>query len=111
LAKNDTAKLFKDFIAWDALVIGLLIIAGCTDFITTMVGLRLGFIELDGIFKPLWAPYVSAAIYVLGKLLYVKNVLGKLLYVKIGVNRQILVVVATFLVVMNFFVPLHNLVV
>jgi hypothetical protein len=101
LAKHETAKLFKDFIAWDALVIGLLIIAGCTDFITTMVGLRAGFIELDGTFKPLWVSYVSAAIYVL----------GKLLYVKIGVNRQILVVVATFLVVMNFFVPLHNLIV
>ncbi len=92
-------KLFKDFIVWDALVIGLLVVAGCVDFVTTIVGFRVGFVEFDGVYKPLLAPYASAAVYML----------GKLLYVKIGVDRQVLVVVATFLVVANFIVPLNNL--
>ena len=99
LVELKNTKFFKDFIVWDALVIGLLVVAGCTDFVTTLVGLRVGFIELDGTFKPLLAPYVSAAVYLL----------GKLLYVKVGVSRQVLVVVATFLVVVNFFVPMQNM--
>jgi hypothetical protein len=92
-------KLLRDFIVWDALVIGLLVVAGCFDFITTIVGFRVGFVEVDGIYKPLMAPYASAAVYML----------GKLLYVKIDVDRQVLVVIATFLVVVNFIVPMNNL--
>jgi hypothetical protein len=99
LAKRGNAKFFKDFIAWDALVIGLLVVAGCVDFVTTITGLRVGLVELDGTFKPLGAPYASAAIYLVGKLLYVKA----------GVSREVLVVIATFLVVVNFFVPIQNL--
>ncbi len=92
-------KFFKDFIVWDALVISLLVVAGCVDFVTTIAGVQVGFVETDGVFKPLLAPYASAIIYLL----------GKLLYVKVGVNRQVLVVVATFLVVTNFSVPIQNL--
>ncbi len=92
-------KFFKDFIVWDALVISLLVVAGCVDFVTTIAGVQVGFVEADGVFKPLLAPYASAIIYLL----------GKLLYVKVGVNRQVLVVVATFLVVINFSVPIQNL--
>lgn len=92
-------KLFKDFIAWDAMVIGLLVVAGCFDFVTTMFGFRFGLVEFDGVFKPLLAPYASAVVYML----------GKLLYVKIGIDRQVLVVIATFLVAVNFIVPMNNL--